>query len=205
VTSSAKFQASFPLLLTGLSMIFLSEATSQQLDPAKAEGSALVTWSDAGAPLGKFLLVRKGIEVCAVRFTAHNRERDAKGQTPFSSGEESFSASYEWFYQGDGSQSFSKQNVKSGRGKVSKGPLRGIGRLAFETSDSSVRCGPLRLGWMYPTRVTFYEGGRLQRHDIELAPTNWESIDQVRVNEKRLQWFKYDEKREITYIPSDKL
>ena len=58
---------------------------------------------------------------------------------------------------------------------------------------------------MYPTRITFYEGGRLQRHDIELAPTNWERIDQVRVTEKRLQWFKYDEKCEITYIPSGKL
>jgi hypothetical protein len=166
---------------------------------------AIITWSDAGAPLGKLLLVRHGTEVCALRFTKYHREPSHEPQSTLSSGEDSFFAEYEWFYQGDGSADFSKENVRSGRGKVSQGPLRGIGRLSVQQGDNRVRCGPLTLGWMYPTRIRFYLNGRLEKHAIELAPTRWENIKQVKIAETKLHWYRYDESRKPIFIPTDQL
>jgi hypothetical protein len=164
---------------------------------------ALVTWHDAGTALGRFVLVRSGKAACALRFTEYHSGQDAKPPTTFSSGEESQYAEYEWFYQADGSGNFRAANAESGTGKLSKGPLRGIGRLAFQTGNTTIKCGPLTLGWSYPTRVNFVlPAGELT---VQLAPTRWSSIDQVDFHASGIPWYSKDENRQPIVIPLEKL
>jgi hypothetical protein len=164
-----------------------------------------VTPVNASAPIGRFLLIRRGKDVCAVRFTEFHRGHDAKPPTVWHSGEESLYAEYDWYYQGDGSGDFAKPHVKSGHSKLSQKSLVGIGRLSFQTGTIRVRCGPFKLMWDYPNSVAFDEGTRLADSGIELAPTKWREIAEVNPHDPRLQWYRYDEKRPMTYIPVDQL
>ena len=170
-----------------------------------AESRAVITWDSAGAPLGKFLLIRRGGDACALRFTTAHRGHDAKPQTLTQSGEETFFAEYEWFYQGDGSSLLTGPGVRSGRGKLEKKPLRGIGRLAFQTGETYVKCGPFTLLWTYPTSVSFYSGSNRGDQGIEMAPTKWSSVLQIDFQNPHLKWYRYDEDRSVTYIPIDAL
>lgn len=175
---------------------------AEDIDESKLRTHALVTWYDASAPLGKFLLIRKDASVCAIRFLEYQRGNDAKAPTPFSSGEESFYAKYECSCRGEGGRGFS--NVTSA--ELNKRPLRGIGRLAFQTGETNVKCGRFKLPWSYPTRVSFQiYGTKLGDHGIELAPTRWTDINEINASDARLHWFRYDEGRKVTYIRNEDL
>ena len=175
-------------------------------DNFDAKTRAMITWDDVGAPLGRFLLIRKEKDICAVRFTEAHRGHDEKPQTILSSGEESLYAKYDWYYQGDGSGNFTSTNVKSGHDDLVRRPLIGIGRLAFQTGDIYVKCGTFKLRWMFPDRVAFYSTGVIPAdYGIELAPSKWTDINEVRVQDSRLKWYRYDETRKIIFIPVDEL
>jgi hypothetical protein len=167
---------------------------------------AAVTWDGAGAPLGRFLLVRKDKAVCALRFTKARRGHDIKPTTVFHSGEENFFAEYDWYFQGDGSGNFARRGVLSGHRRLHRKPLIGIGRLAFQTGQVHVNCGTFRdLLWLYPTRVSFYGGSRRGDDGIEMAPTKWADIKEVDVHDPRLKWYRYEENRQSIYIPLEDL
>ena len=124
-------------------------------DGRASRDHALVTWSDVGAPLGKVLLIRRGSDLCAVRFTDVRRGNDKKDSTIFDSGEESFYGEYDW-------HTFDKPPAQASTGhrKVSRTSSKGLGRLAFQSGEPYVRCGAFTLRWMYPTRVTLFSGDR---------------------------------------------
>ena len=138
----------------------------------------------------------------AVRFTKAQRGHDAKPGTTFNSGEESFSAEYDWYFQGDGSGDFTQSGVLSGHEQLARKPLKGIGRFAFQTGQIYVKCGPFKLRWMFPTRVAFYSTGVTPGdYGIELAPTKWAEIKEVDVLDPRLKWYRYDANRKSVEIP----
>src|SRR5512139_286156 len=83
-----------------------------------ARTHARIDWHQVGAPVGRFLLIRKGSSTCAVRFTEFHRGNNAKPPTLFSSGDESHHAEYDWYWQADGSSDFRKPNVQSGHAKL---------------------------------------------------------------------------------------
>lgn len=181
---------------------------AEDLDASNKQPSALLTWDAVGAPLGRFLLVRKDKDkaVCAVRFTKAQHGHDEKPATTFNSGDESFSAEYDWYFQGDGSGDFSQPNVMSGHGRLARNPLKGIGRLAFQTGQGRVTCGTFgRLLWLPAGRIGFFEGSRRGDYGIELAPTKWVEIKEVNVLDPRLKWYRYDENRDPVYISLDNL
>lgn len=166
----------------------------------------VVPWSGARAPFERMLLVRRGKDLCALRFTEFHRGRDAQLPSMFHSGEESFYAEYDWYYQGDGSGNLGKENVKSGHEKLAQEALIGIGRLAFQLGETRVKCGPFKLHWGYTTSVAFYEGSQSKDDGIELAPTKWRSVSEIDLSYSRLKWYRYDPKGEvIIYIPLDDL
>jgi hypothetical protein len=179
---------------------------AQNLNESHERVYATLTWDGAGAPLGRFLLIRKDKAVCAVRFTKVQRGHDAKPETTFNSGEESFSAEYDWYFQEDGSGDFTQPGVLSGHEQLARKPLKGIGRLAFQTGQIYVKCGTFdKLLWLYPTWVSFYGGSRRGDYGIELAPTKWTEIKEVNVHDPRLKWYRYDENRKPVDIPLDDL
>jgi hypothetical protein len=189
-------------LLVATAVACLS-ATAQSANDFKT--SARVDWHQVGAPLGKFLLMRGDKGLCAIRFLDYQRGQDAQPPTVFNSGEESHVARYEWLYQGDGSGDITKDNVKRGKGRVSSGPLKGIGRLASQSGDPYVKCGPFVSYWLPPTSVSFSSSISCSRARYELAPTKWDEMSQVDIRDPRLKWFRCDENRKSFRITSEEL
>lgn len=178
-------------------------ATAEQ----RTQEAALITYQNASAPIGRFLLIRNGKDICAVRFTEFHRGRDKKPPTIFNSGEESLYAEYDWFYRGDGSGDFSKSDLKSGHNKLARKPLIGIGRFSMQfTGSTVVVCGPFKLGWKYPNQIGFHLSNS-KKDDVgnELAPTRWKEIFEVDSDNPHLNWYRFNEDRDFVVIPLDEL
>lgn len=157
-------------------------------------------------PLEKILLVRKGLEYGAIKFTKVWSENTSEVGSIFVARGSDEYAIYESYYQGDSSGDFSKSNVQFKSDKLSFPKPRGIGRLAFSFGNKEIKCGPIKLEWFGKGSVYFFrEGQKEGDYGIELAPTKWTDITQVNVFDPRLKWYRYDDKRKRVNIPVDKL
>jgi len=148
-------------------------------------------------PLGRILLIRRGLEYGAVKFTEAWTGKTGK----------EWHANYESYYQGDKSGDFSKKNVQFRRGKViqTEGIFFGGHSWSLRT-NIDIRCGPIRLAWSYKTFLSFRPSGKDPAdYGIELSPTKWTDISEVNVFDQRLKWYRYDEKRDKFRIPIDQL
>jgi hypothetical protein len=156
-------------------------------------------------PLEKILLVRKGSEYCAIKFTKLWSENTSEIGTLFvASGSDEY-AMYELYYQGDKTGDFTKKNVKFKKEKLSYLKPRGIGRLAFTFGNQEIKCGTIELSAI-SNSVSFYgEGQKEGDYGIELAPTKWTDISEVNVFDPRIKWYRYDENRERVNIPVEQL
>ena len=199
------------LLVVGTSNPSTAE-TSLQLFERLAEAgendlrkAAVVFFASVAAPAGKFLLIRKGSDMCAVRFTSFRRGHDAKPPTLFWSGAERKFAEFDWYYQGDGSGNFTDKNIQFGHTKLQLNPTWGYAHMTFQTGQTAVKCGRIRLVWHYPYIVTIYPGGKLGDFGFELAPTAWDKIDDVDAGSPLLKWYRYEEDRKPLVIPSNDL
>jgi hypothetical protein len=150
-----------------------------------------------GVPLGRIILIRKGAEYGAVKFT----------DFWFGKTVHHWYGKYESYYQGDGTGDFSKKNVLSRKGDVSTLPPIGWGGLHCTLDNPNLRCGPFKLAWSPKSTVYFFYFGQGGQRDygIELAPTKWAVISQVNVFDPRLEWYRYDEMRLHWNIPIDQL
>lgn len=193
------------LLFSSFMPAYIARADSIDNGVERLKTHARIDWHQASAPLGHILLMRKGKDICGILFTSFHRGRDTKPPSAFNSGEESFYAEYEWFRQTDGSQNLKKTNITKGHRKIVQKPLRGIGRLAFQTGDVEVKCGPFKLFWMFPTSVSFYSSPKCGDSSIELSPTKWQQIEEMDTSYSGLKWFRCDEQRKTTYISIDEL
>jgi hypothetical protein len=149
-------------------------------------------------PLGKILIIRKGTNYCALKFTK------------FWTGEnkEDRHAIYESYCHSDKSAEFSKNNIKLKKEELyfPKAQWSIFGHpVAFGTKDE-INCGFAKLWWSGKGSVYFFERGQPQGDfGIELAPTKWTDISQVNVFDSRLKWLRYDENRKRVNIPVDEL
>lgn len=90
-------------------------------------GEAYVGPTGVSLPYGRILLARKDKEYCTIRYSKYWEKN--KGKECY--------ASYESFYQGDGSGDFSKINVKHKKGEVSDfGPGMFLGLFHTWGGDS---------------------------------------------------------------------
>jgi hypothetical protein len=164
----------------------------------RAPDSADVGKTSVAAPLGRFLLVKRGTTSCVIKFTGFRRE----GNYEY--------AEYDWHHQEDGSGDYSKPNVLSGHGRLRDTPSIGIGRFAFKpTATLYVTCGSLEVFWGYPIALTFSRnvgGDPRTDPDLELAPTKLINIRDVNLRDPRLKWYKLDDGRpRTTFIPLEDL
>jgi len=149
-------------------------------------------------PLGRILLIRRGSEFGAVKFTEVWTEK---------SGEDKYGR-YESYYQGDKTGDFSKKNVLFREGKLiaPKGIWVGGGHYFSLRGIYDIRCGPIKLAWVYKTFIAFSSTNQKDKdYGIELAPTKWTDISEVNVFDSRLKWYRYDEKRQNILVPIDQL
>ena len=146
-------------------------------------------------PLNKIFLVRNNELYGAVKLTRFWTGKNKKGKY----------ASYECWYQNDGSGDFSGKSVKFEVKEVSS-KLFGIGRFSFNTGNEEIRCGSFKLWWWGEGVIYFCKKGQgFADYGIEIAPTKWSDIKEVNVSDPRLKWFKFDKNRSRTDIPIDKL
>jgi len=181
-----------------------SQAAHDENDP---KTHAMITWADVGAPLQRFLLIKKGNDLCAIRFTQYRRSYDVEPPTNFNSGEESFYGEYDWHYGLANKGGLNADGASKGHRKVAQTRTLGIGRLILWGGVDWVRCGSFVLLWRYPTRASFSSKsteGPCDR-EIEMAPTRWSDIRQVNPADAGLKWFRCDEKRKPISIPVDEL
>ncbi|WP_347986060.1 hypothetical protein [Methylomonas sp. AM2-LC] len=191
-------------LTLAFSLVYIPYVVAGTVDSEQTE-FAHIGWHQVSAPFGSFLLIRGDEGVCAVRFIEYHKGNDKKQPTIFSSGEESHSAQYEWFYQGDGSGDFSKSSVIRGIGHVSRGAVIGIGRLGFQSGDPYLTCGPIKTFWLQPSSISFAKKINCDKAIYELAPTKWQSINDVHLDSAQLNWYHCDEGRKSFRIPISEL
>lgn len=208
------FPCIFILLISMITMPVKTAGAYDELQPKDNEVG--IYYSGVAVPLNRIILIRKNAEYCAIKFikvwTEFDEERyktythhvDVELDKYYSTKKY---ADYEGYYQGDGSGSFTKTNVKITRETASWLPLKGPFRpFIYQPGRARVECGPYRLGWQYKTFVSSIPKGKyLEEHGFELAPTTWKDIKEINVFDPRVKWYRYDEKREKLFIPIDKL
>jgi hypothetical protein len=172
-------------------------------------------------PLNRIILIHKGNQYCALKFTNAWIEMDEerlkayadlkKGRILDDVDREAAMkkyADYESYYN-DGSPNFTNGSVQRKEGTASLLPLRGPVRpFTYQPGNGCVECGQFKLLWSYKTAVTFIPLGKssnIRDYGIELAPTPWTDIKELNIKDPRIKWYKYDEKRERVFIPIDKL
>lgn len=167
----------------------------------KAEHFSTVMMYYVGPPLKHILLVRRGQEVCALRFT--ELHQDTSGLV----------AHYEWWSLKNESTDFKPSNVERGSGIASFEGAMGMAHTVFFTIGSStVQCGVFELDWSYPTSVHFIlededpPKGKLYAL-VELAPTKWRNIRHVKTDDPSLHWFHFGEEYSLIErrVPANKL
>lgn len=154
-----------------------------------------------GIPIRNILLVKSGSEIYAIRFTSIDRGHDKKEPSIWSSGEESEYAEYDWYCLKGEPLNFSEGSVRSGHKKLYYKAPKGIGRFAFQTGNTYIKCCSVKLLWTYPTYVYFPEYGGKQKEGMKVlfAPTTYQNIDAVDLN-KNHAWYGYDETRQRKFI-----
>ena len=151
-------------------------------------------------PIGRICLIRINSSHCAVRFVKAYPGKD----------EAEYFASYESWYQGDGSGDFQKSNVVSTTDDLSwKRPI-GFGRLwLIQRFHDKIRCGANILEWL--PRTSIYVPKDLEadpRFAVRFAPTIWQSIGQVDIHDPRIRWYepgKSDDRAPDIDFPFDQL
>lgn len=176
----------------------------QARDRAAEEASEFAAASPilVAAPLNRWVLLRKGNALCALRFTTFRHE-PVKDKMP-STTRDSFFASYDWFYQADGSQELSKPNVQSGHGEASQKP--NLWRIA--RGSRFVKCGSIKAQWGYPNSILLINRNYNipydpkisdQPNDIEVALTGWKNIKDVNALDPRLTWHRYNAQGDLAH------
>src|SRR5205807_3245695 len=98
------------------------------------------------APKGVFLLIRKGQEIGAIRFTNIQRGKEVG----------TGKASYESYFQSDGSGLFRSPNIQKQTGFIDLKPLKGIGRASFQFGKDKVQVGKWAFRSGYPGRINMW-------------------------------------------------
>lgn len=183
-----------------------ADLTDEWIEKAEelSETHAIVNFGYVGTPLGKILLVKNGNDICALRIVGfHRKKNSTQKQTLFYSGGDEYHVEYEWYYPIDGVAGFdSQKKMYSGHGHLYRKPTYGIGRFVLPSLHAPIfECGEITgIAWHYPAYVPMYSGSN-RNNSILLAPTGWEKISEVNMNDDKLVWYGYDDSRDTIYIP----
>jgi hypothetical protein len=128
-----------------------------------------------------FLLVRKGREIGAIRFTKVEQDADGNGKS-----------TYESYFQGDGSGSFLNSNVVKRTDEIEIKPMRGIHAFAWQPGQNKLWVGKWWFGCMGPSLVNMSSHFSENDEGFEFAPTSAQSVAEINFTDKGLRWFRYN-------------
>ena len=134
-------------------------------------------------PKGVFLLVRRGREIGAIRFT----------RIEPSGGIGQGSSTYESYFQGDGSGSFQTVNVMKLSGVIDIKPIRGVSHsLSWQPGSNKLRVGRWWFGCLSIDLINMSPHFFQYDQGYEFAPTSAHEITEVDASAMGLKWFRYD-------------
>ena len=171
-----------------------SQSTQSEIELEKSFATEFVVGPSAmRIPQGFFLLIRKGQKIGAIRFTYIERRKDGLGK-----------ASYESYFQSDGSFSFDSPNVRKQTGEINVKPLKGFHPLAFQFGKTKVRVGEWAFEAATPRLLFMFPYGRSDKdYGYEFAPTSAQNIEEIDASDKGIRWFKYDDNSSVKLSVSD--
>jgi hypothetical protein len=115
-----------PVVVLWSGMLACGQSLQVDAEPENTQTNQYVVGaSEVRVRKDVFLLIRKGQQIGAIRFTSIE-QGDTVGTGK---------ASYKSYFQADGSGSFRSSNVRKQTGENNLKPLKGIGRLAFQTGQ----------------------------------------------------------------------
>ncbi len=171
--------------------------------PVRIEPLADVIIGPSGIamPLQRILLIQANSCYCAIKFIKAYTEQ-VQGEY---SGE--YFATYESWWQDDGTGDFSKSNVLFKRDDLWWRLPIGIGRLwLIMRYRKDIKCGPVTLEWWRQT-VILWTPKKINEKvkTIHFAPTPWVSISEVNVRDPRIIWYYQKPDLPEIRIPIDQL
>ena len=145
-------------------------------------------------PKGAFLLIRKGRKIGAIRFISIEQ-----GGTVGAG-----KATYDSYFQGDGSGSFRSPNVRKQTGEINLKPLKGAERLSIQLGQDKLQIGNWSFATAYPGRVNMWPyRGSQKDYGYEFAPTSSREVAEIEPSDKRLRWFRFDPNTRVTLSVAD--
>jgi hypothetical protein len=140
------------------------------------------------APFGRFLLIRDGPILAAIRIDEHTRRE------PLNAGElHSFSyrgAKYTLIVQEDGSGDLAKANARESTGEFVEG--------SGQPDADAVHVGPLVLRWSASDWIYFPEG----HERLEVARTEWVRRQDINPNDPDVRWFTRAQIAQMAHSPA---
>jgi hypothetical protein len=133
---------------------------------------AVVSWGNVCVPAGRFIIVRHGSFVAAIRFLSlHTADENYH-----------HFANFELYERKDGAGAFRDGRFRRSAGRVSRLSSVGVHPFVIAQGDWRIRT----------TDVTLvYDGHACLAipHDAQIAPTSWTRIEDVDATDAALQWF----------------
>jgi hypothetical protein len=130
--------------------------------------------------VGKFVLVKYGLQRAAFRFTELTKRGDA-------------GAKYVWYWQPDVKAPFGQPPLKQGEGEVFEKYRRvnkgdGHNWLEDDGGELYLLMGPIKLEWSQPN-VVYFPWKWENAPNVQMALTSWERFEDIDFDSKLLQWY----------------
>ena len=143
-------------------------------------------------PENFFVLVRKGTNTGAIRFTKIVQDSLGNGKS-----------AYESYFQSDGTGSFLTPNVVKRSGEIDIKPMRGVHTLAWQPGQNRLLVGKWWFGCRSPSLINMSIHFSEKDEGYEFAPTSAQSLAEIDLTDKRLRWFHYDPNARISLPVAD--
>jgi hypothetical protein len=154
---------------------------------AAIKTQAIIGFSWIDQPLNRIVVIRSGPERCAIVYRSFRRAHDAKPETAFNSGQESFFGEADFFVMNSG---------KTQRLHLSDRHSVGVGKaILFSRSHDEVRCGKSTVYWRYPTATIMQSMDK----DVRIASTPWTRFEDVKFDDPGLEWVRFEDERKMRF------
>lgn len=214
---------SIALLFLIMASATTSNAYEKLSDNLPKDDEVGLYFSGVALPINKILLIRKKNKYCAMKFTRAWFEMDEErlkiyadrikeggigAESAIDASRKNY-ATYESYFNKDGTASFFAGSVERRFGTASLLPMQGRSfHFSYQPGNGCVECGSFKLLWDYNTFVSFIplgKGSSERDYGIELAPTPWSDIKDINVKDNRIKWYRYDKNRKREFIPIDRI
>jgi hypothetical protein len=191
---AARLLCSVVLLFFGPTVCLLAQSGATA---AGAQGFCF-HGSGVNLPIGKFLLIRNGDQIGALRITkiVHDEASKPRGTEWLGT------VDYESYYLPSRSTSFANPGAKVYSGQLTFGRFKGFGfHYSWQSGHQYARVGPWKFLFfnqdgMFTTAVSFWHGID-DDSGLRFAATSNTHIASVNPDDSELHWYGYDNNRDI--------